>query len=202
MHDPSMSDGPQLQQLSRFRLPKGFRGRSAVVVQLWWIVQALLFKPLPQFCFPLRRGILRLFGARIGKQVRIRPGVVVTYPWKVSIGDHSWIGDNATLYSLGDIIIGANTVVSQHSYLCSADHDYTQPDFPIRSATIVIEDEVWVASHCWVGPGVTIGAGSVVAARSTVITSLPARTICVGSPCRPVRPRLPDERQDVARKRQ
>src|SRR3984957_19993367 len=120
------------QRLDLFRLPANFRGRSGVYVQLWWLVQALLFKPLPQICFPLRRFILRAFGARIGSGVRIRPGVEVTYPWKVSIGENSWIGDNVTLYSLGEINIGHNTVVSQNSYICAADHDYSDIAFAIR----------------------------------------------------------------------
>lgn len=170
-------------------MPADFRGRSAIVVQLWWIVQALLIKPLPQICYPVRRALLRAFGARIGKGVKIRPGVDITYPWRVSIGDYTWVGDRVTLYSLGPITIGANAVISQHSYLCAGDHDYTRSDFPIRSVPIVIEDEVWVASHVWIGPGVTVGLGSVVGARSTVIKSLPRGMVCFGSPCRPVRAR-------------
>src|SRR5579862_3718078 len=110
-----MDRSPGFQRLDLFRLPANFRGRSGVYVQLWWLVQALLFKPLPQICYPLRRSILRAFGARVGNRVRIRPGVQVTFPWKVTIGENSWIGDNVTLYSLGAISIGNNTVVSQNS---------------------------------------------------------------------------------------
>lgn len=179
----------QYQRLDRFSVPPGFRGASAAIVQLWWCVQALT-KPLPQVCYALRRGVLRLFGARIGRGVRIRPGVEITYPWKVVIGDYSWIGDGVTLYSLGPIVIGAHTVVSQHSYLCAADHDCHDERFPLRERPIRIGAQVWLASDVWVGPGVTIGDGSVVGARSSVIGDLPAGMICVGSPCRPVKPRL------------
>lgn len=179
-----------IQQLEAFRLPPGFRGRSAVFVQLWWLVQALFVKPLPQAFFPLRRLLLRTFGAKIGAGVRIRPGVEVTYPWKVVIGDHSWIGDNVTLYSLGPINIGSNTVISQNAYICAADHDYSDRAFAIRARAVTIEDEVWVASDAWVGPGVTIATGAVVGARSTVTKDLPARMICIGNPCRPVKPRI------------
>jgi putative colanic acid biosynthesis acetyltransferase WcaF len=182
-----------IQQLQSFKLPADFRGRSAVFVQLWWIVQALFVKPLPQACFPLRRILLRAFGAKIGTGVRIRPGVEVTYPWKVVIGDHSWIGDNVTLYSLGPISIGANTVISQNAYICAADHDYSDPAFAIRARAVTIEDEVWVASDAWVGPGVRIGTGAVVGARSTVTKDLPARMVCIGNPCRPIKPRVTRE---------
>jgi putative colanic acid biosynthesis acetyltransferase WcaF len=185
-----MDRKPGFQRLELFTLPARFRGRSGVYVQFWWLVQTLFFKPLPQICFPLRRFILRAFGARIGPGVRIRPGVEVTYPWKVSIGENSWIGDNVTLYSLGDISIGDNTVVSQNSYICAADHDYSDPAFAIRARPVIIEDEVWVASDVWVGPGVTIGAGAVIGARSTVMRDQPGAMVCAGSPCKPIKPRV------------
>jgi putative colanic acid biosynthesis acetyltransferase WcaF len=191
-----MSRPFRFQRLDLFTLPAQFRGRSGVYVQFWWLVQALLFKPLPQICYPVRRFILRAFGARIGSGVRIRPGVEVTYPWKVSIGENSWIGDNVTLYSLGEISIGQNTVISQNSYICAADHDYSDPAFAIRSRAVTIADEVWIAGDVWVGPGVTIGAGAVVGARSTVTRDLPPAMVCAGLPCKPIKPRvLPDAGQ-------
>ena len=177
------------QRLDLFKLPAGFRGRNALFVQFWWIVQSLLVKPLPQACYPLRRIILRAFGARIGKKVLIRPGVEITFPWKVSIGDYSWIGDDVTLYSLGPITIGRHTVISQHSYVCAADHDYALESFPIRQRPVHVGNEVWVASHCWIGPDVTLGDGAVIGARSTVTRDMPPGMVCVGSPCKAVRAR-------------
>ena len=184
-----MERKPIYQRLDLFRLPSGFRGRAAVYVQLWWIVQGLLFKPLPQICYPIRRGLLRAFGATIGNGVLIRPGVEVTFPWKLVIGDHSWIGDDVTLYTLGPITIGANTVISQKSYICAADHDYAHVTFPIRERPIRIGDQVWIGGDVWVGPGVTIADGAVIGARSNVINDMPEAMVCVGSPCRPLRHR-------------
>ena len=89
-----MSD-ETVQDLSLFRNPPGFRGRSAVVVQLWWLVQSTLFAWSPQFMFGWRAWLLRRFGAKIGKGVKLRPGVRVTYPWKLTIGDHCWFGERA-----------------------------------------------------------------------------------------------------------
>jgi putative colanic acid biosynthesis acetyltransferase WcaF len=86
-----------IQNLARFRMPPGFRGRSAAAVQLWWLAQSTLFHWSPQFAYGFRRWLLRCFGARVGKGVVIRPSVTITYPWKVSIGDHAWIGDDAVL---------------------------------------------------------------------------------------------------------
>lgn len=178
-----------MQDLSRFRMPSNFRGRSAVAVQLWWLVQATLFRWSPQFAYGLRAWLLRAFGAKVGRGVIIRPTVTVTYPWKVSIGDYAWVGDDAVLYSLGEINIGANAVVSQRSYLCAADHDHTQVDFPIRSRKIVIGAQAWLAADVFVAPGVIIGEGAVIGARSSVFKNMPAGMVCFGYPCRVIKSR-------------
>jgi len=170
-------------------VPPGFRGRPAWIVQLWWVVQALLFRPSPQIFYGWRRFLLRLFGARIGKGVLIRPSATVTYPWKLSIGDWSWVGDNATLYTLGEIAIGDNAVVSQHAYLCTGSHDFTRPSFDIYTNPIRVEAEAWVAAHVFVGPGVTIGRGAVVGACSVVLKDVPPMMVCAGNPLRTLRTR-------------
>ena len=94
------------QELKGYKNPRGFRGRSALAVQLWWFVYSFLFKPSPQIMYAWRRFLLRIFGAKIGAKVIIRPSAQITYPWKVKIGDYSWIGDEVVLYSLGNIEIG------------------------------------------------------------------------------------------------
>ena len=178
-----------IQNLSSFKLPPGFRGRSAVTVQLWWLVQSTFFACSPQFMFAWRRWLLRLFGAQIGNGVLIRPSVKVTYPWKVVIGDYAWIGDDVVLYSLGDIAIGDNAVVSQRSYICAASHDYTKSDFPIFAKKVTIGSESWLATDVFVAPGVFIGKGAVIGARSSVYANMPERMICIGNPCKPIKSR-------------
>lgn len=178
-----------VQDLSAFEMPADFRGRPGWFVQLWWIADALLFRPSPQVLYGWRRALLRLFGASIGKGAVIRPRARITYPWKVSIGEHAWIGDDVTLYSLGPIEIGAHAVVSQRSYLCAADHDYRRRTFPIRARAVRVGAHAWVATDVFVAPGVTIGDAAVVGARSTVLRDLPPGMVCYGYPAVAVRPR-------------
>ena len=130
-----------------------------------------------------------MFGASIGKNVLIRPSVKITYPWKLTIGDSVWIGDEVVLYTLGEIYIDSNAVISQRSYLCAADHDYKDISFPIRSKPIRIGSEVWVATDVFIGPSVSIGFGSVIGARSSVFQDMPTEFLCLGSPCKPIKPR-------------
>lgn len=181
-----------MQELNTFKLPKNFRGRNAFIVQLWWLVQAIFFKNSPQFMYGFRRFLLRIFGAKIGKNVIIRPSVKTTYPWKVSIGDFSWIGDDVVLYSLGDIKIGKNVVISQKSYLCTGSHDYLQSDFPIFAKTINIEDQCWLATDVFVAPGIIIEKGSIIGSRSSVYKNIPPNKVCIGNPAKIIRERKID----------
>jgi len=133
--------------------------------------------------------LLRLFGAKIGKKVIIRPTARITYPWKVTIGDYSWIGDEVVLYSLGDIKIGKNTVISQRSYICTGTHDYNSEDFRIYAEGIDIGSKCWLATDVYIAPGITIEDGVVIGARSSVFSNLEAQKIYVGSPAKSIKKR-------------
>ncbi|HIK08362.1 MAG TPA: colanic acid biosynthesis acetyltransferase WcaF [Trichormus sp. M33_DOE_039] len=166
------------------------RGRPGWYILLWWLVQAIAF-PLTLHSFNgLRCWLLRLFGARVGQGVIIRPTARFTYPWKVAIGDYTWIGDDVVVYSLDEIHIGQHCVISQKSYLCTGSHDIQDPTFGLKIASIIIGNGVWVATDCFVAPGVEIGANAVIGARSSVFATMPSGQVCWGSPCRPQYPRV------------
>ena len=180
----------EFQDLRKFRVPAGFRGRSAPVVLLWQIAQSTLFGLSPQPLYWWRRELLRVFGARIGQKVQLRPTARITYPWKVTIGDYSWVGDHVEIYSLDRIVIGAHCVVSQRSYLCTGSHNMKDLSFAYITAPIVIEDQVWIGSDVFVAPGVIIGRGAVVGARITVFENIPSAMVAFGEPASVKRNRL------------
>ncbi|MBU2949618.1 putative colanic acid biosynthesis acetyltransferase [Tamlana agarivorans] len=184
-----MSDIRKFQDLNLYHNPKDFRGKSKLIVQLWWICYALFFKTSPQVLYGWRRFLLRAFGAEIGKNVIVRPSAEITYPWKVKIGDNSWIGDQVVLYSLGEIIIGSNTVISQRSYICTGTHNYKKMEFPILAKKIIIEDECWLATDVFVAPGTKINKGVVVGARSSVFKDLEPYSVFAGSPVKLIKKR-------------
>lgn len=126
--------------------------------------------------------------------VLVRQTARVTYPWNVAFGDHSWIGDQAEIYSVAPISIGANSVISQRSYVCAGTHDPMLMDFPTIGKRVEIGDEVWVAADCFIGPGVRIGRGAIVAARSTVTTDVREATIVAGNPAEFKGKRMPSRR--------
>jgi len=177
------------QNLNQYKTPKGFRGKSKITVQLWWLVQSTVFRLSPQFLYGWRRFLLRAFGAEIGKGVIIRPTVQITYPWKISIGDYSWIGDDVVLYSLGEIQIGSNTVISQRSYICTGSHYYNSEGFDIYAKKITVGDKCWLATDVYVAPNVTIGNFTVIGARSSVFKDLPSNKVSKGNPAKPFKDR-------------
>ena len=140
------------QNLKTFTVPKDFRGKSKVIVQLWWVIEKTLFAWSPQFLYSWRRFLLRLFGAKIGKGVLIRPTVRVTYPWKVSIDDYTWVGEDCILYSLGNITIGSHVAIAHGVYFNTGLHDYTSESFDIGAKPVVIEDQSWITNDVYIAP--------------------------------------------------
>jgi putative colanic acid biosynthesis acetyltransferase WcaF len=161
------------------------RGRPGWYVLVWWLVQAIVFPLTPHPFNQIRCRVLRWFGATIGKGVLIRPTARFTYPWKVDIGDFSWVGDDVVFYSLARIRIGSHCVISQKTYLCTGNHDIRDPAFGLKTASIEVGNGVWIATDCFVAPGVQIGANAVIGARSSVFSSMPEQQVCWGTPCRP-----------------
>lgn len=158
-------------------------GRSKWIVILWWFLQGILF-PLSLHNFNgFRVWLLRLFGAKIGRGVVIRPSARFIYPWKVAIDDFSWIGDDVVFYSVDKIKIGCHCVISQKSYLCTGSHDIKDSAFGLIAAPISIGNGVWVASDCFIAPGIAIGANTVIGARSSVFHHISEGKVAWGTPC-------------------
>ena len=183
---------PAFADLSKYHQPGYESGGSKLAMMVWWLVQAIAFPLTLHTSHGIRCWLLRLFGAKIGQHVVIRPTARFTYPWNIEIGDYSWIGDDAVLYSLAPIKIGRHCVVSQESYLCTGSHDISDPRFGLVTDELIIENGAWVATDCFVGPGVRIGANAVIGARSSVFHDMPPGQICFGTPCKAVKPRPMD----------
>ena len=182
-------DAESLVDLRRYDQSWFDKGKPSWFILLWWLVQGIIFPLTPHHFNGIRRTLLRLFGAKIGTGVIIRPTARFTYPWKVEIGDYSWIGDDVIFYSLDRIDIGKHCIISQKTYLCTGTHNPHDPAFGLITANITIGNGVWVAADCFIGPGVEIGSNALIGARSSVFENMPATFICMGTPCRPRYPR-------------
>ena len=113
---------------------------------LWECVQLPFYPLRPRRLSWMRVALLRMFGAKIGRNVLICGGVRVHVPWNLELGDYAAIGDKVEIYNLAPIRIGAHTTVSQHTYLCASSHDYTRSDFPLYSLPITVGAQAWIAA--------------------------------------------------------
>ncbi len=177
-----MSGTRSARSLAAGRGDRYDKGRGFTMQVLWVAVSTLVFT---QVWCPngLRCAILRWFGAQIGKGVLIRHRVTVQWPWKLSVGDNSWIGTGSELLNLDDIVIGSDVCISQHVFLCAGSHDRSSPTFEFDNGPIVIKDGAWVCARSTVLRGVTIGANSVVGATSLVYRDIPPD--CIVQPAQP-----------------
>jgi putative colanic acid biosynthesis acetyltransferase WcaF len=135
---------------------------SGLITSRWWCPNRI------------RVAILRAFGARIGDGVVVRHRVRLHWPWKLTIGDNSWIGENAYILNLEPVRIGSDVCVSQEVFLCTGSHDAASPSFEYDNGPIVIEDGAWVCARATVLRGTTIGAGAIVGATALVTRDVPA----------------------------
>jgi len=169
------------------------RGRSRFVEVAWYFTRRVFFTTSFPWPSSAKAAILRAFGARVGRGVVLKPSVAIHFPWKLTLGDHVWIGEKAWILNFEPVSIGSHACVSQDAFLCAGNHDYRTTDFRYRNAPISIGEGAWVGARSFVAPGVKIGRECIVSAGSVVTTNLPEGMVCSGSPCAPVKPRWKTE---------
>jgi len=163
---------------------------------IWNICYWLLFRPFGLSVFKAWRNfVLRVFGAKVGVAANIYASVKIWAPWNLEIGTYSCLGREVDCYNQGKITIGANTTISQKTYLCSSSHDITSSKNPLILQPIVIEDQVWIAADAFLGMGVTIGEGAVVGARACVFKDVEPWTVVGGNPAKFIKKRIINELQ-------
>lgn len=168
-----------------------FTTRELVLRTAWSLVQATLFRWSPRTWHGFRARLLCLFGADIPEpaQVVIFPTAIVVLPWKLSLAPRSMVGPGVVIYNLAQITLERGANISQRAHLCAGSHDYLKWSMPLVARPIRIGANAWLGADVFVGPGVSIGELAVIGARSVVVKDQPARMVCAGHPCRPLKPR-------------
>lgn len=175
--------------LDRFSNDWYDRGAPRLKEILWRVISFLWFQghlPLPS---AWRVFWLRQFGAKVGRGVVIRSKVMISMPWRLTLGDHVWIGEEAFILTLAEVSIGSHTCVSQRAFLCTGGHDVRSPDFKLTTKPIRIGEQAWVGAQAFVGGGVEIGDGTVIGAGSVVMKSVPGGVIVGGNPAQVLKKR-------------
>lgn len=156
----------------------------------FWYLCNILFFLNPLFPFSgVKSSLLRWFGAKVGKGVIIKPSVNIKYPWRLTIGDHCWIGEKVWIDNLADITLGDNVCLSQGAMLLTGNHNYKQPAFDLMIGEIHLKDGSWIGAQSTVCPGVTVGSHAILSVGSVATYELEAYSIYAGVPCKKVRDR-------------
>ena len=137
----------------------------------------------------LRVRLLRFFGAQIADGVVIKPGVRVKYPWRLTVGEDCWLGEDCWIDNLTSVELRNDVCISQGAYLCTGNHDWSDPHFGLMVEGILLNDGAWVGAKAMLAPGVELGECSVAAAGSIVNKSIPAFEVHAGNPAQFVRRR-------------
>jgi putative colanic acid biosynthesis acetyltransferase WcaF len=166
------------------------RGRNRLIEALWIFCGAPVLASRVMIWSGVRVFLLRLFGARIGVDVYIKPGVRVKFPWYLSIGDHCWIGEDVWVDNLAPVSIASHVCVSQGAYLCTGNHDWSMPNMRLFSRPIRLETGSWVGARSVVCPGVTVAEGAVLSVGSVATKDLAQFGIYTGNPAVFVRQRI------------
>lgn len=179
---------PRTQLSKKFDTKEFVIGASLFKQVLWYFISCLFFRSGLMPSSTILVWILKIFGAKIGKDVRVKPYVYIKYPWKLSIGDYSWIAE-CFIENLDYVTIGKNCCISQKAMLMTGNHNYKKTSFDLITKPIILEDGVWIGANASVCPGVICKSHSVLAIGAIATKNLEAYSICQGSPAVKVRDR-------------
>lgn len=161
--------------------------KEKIRMAIWFFVEMVFFRPSLHKMNRYRCALLRLFGAKVGRNTFIHAKAKIWFPWNLCIGSNSGIGFDALIYNLDKVEIGDFATISQRCHLVTGSHDYKRKDFALVTKPIVIKSGVFVGADAYIGLGVTVNEMSVIAARSVVVKDMPEFTVCGGHPCKPIK---------------
>jgi len=171
------------QRLDLYRTPPAWHPGAPLLVQIFWFccgAPLLSARWLPGSAW--RVSLLRLFGARIGSACRLKPGLRVKFPWRLTLGQACWLAEDAWIDNLAQVNLGDRVCLSQGAYLCTGNHNFRSAGFELRLGPIQIESDAWIAARAVLAPGTYVKSGAVVALGSVVSGTIPAAAIVRGNP--------------------
>jgi putative colanic acid biosynthesis acetyltransferase WcaF len=155
----------------------------------WNLCWAIFYKMSPRPLHSWRAFLLRLFGAKMGKDCHFYPKSKVWAPWNLICADQVTAGDGAEIYNPAPVTLGSHAILSQEAYVCAATHDYDDPAFPLIAYAMNIGAYAWICARASVAPGVNVGEGAVLGLGSVATRSLEAWTVYAGVPAIKVKDR-------------
>lgn len=165
------------------------RGASSLKLLIWYFISVMFIRSGIIPFSSVIVWIVKLFGAKIGKDVRIKPGIYIHYPWKLTLGNHSWLAE-CRIENLAEVSIGNNVCVSQQAMLLTGNHNYKSVGFDLITKPIILEDGAWIGANATVCPGITVKSHAVLTVGSVATKDLEAYSIYQGNPAVKVKDRV------------
>ncbi|WP_298707956.1 WcaF family extracellular polysaccharide biosynthesis acetyltransferase [Chitinophaga sp.] len=156
----------------------------------WYFVNYWIFNSSLPWPYGLKVKLLRMFGAKVGNGLVIKTKVRIKNPWRLTLGDNVWIGEDVWIDNLEDVSVGSNACISQGALLLTGNHDYTATDFPYRLGRIDVEEGAWGGAKSVVCPGVRLGSHAILTVNSVATRSIAPWEIHSGNPAAYVRDRV------------
>lgn len=149
---------------------------------LWHYTNIVFFKSGWFPFYGIKVFLLKLFGAKIGRGVLIKPFVNIKYPWYLTIGNYVWIGENVWIDNLAEVTVGDNVCISQGALLLTGSHNYKMPSFDLIVKPITLKDSVWICAKAIICGGVICHANSIITAGSVITNDCDENGIYKGNP--------------------
>lgn len=156
---------------------------------IWYTVSVIFFESSLFPIYGLKNGVLKLFGAKMGSGLVIKPKVYIKYPWLLEIGNDVWIGEGVRIDNLALVKMGSNVCVSQNAFLLTGNHNYRSAAFELMTGPITIEDEVWVGASSVICPNTVLSKGTIITVGSVVSGTTSANRVYRGNPAIDIKPR-------------
>jgi putative colanic acid biosynthesis acetyltransferase WcaF len=147
---------------------RNFTNRYNFFALSWFVINNLIFNS----CFPfnsIKVFLLKIFGAKIGKNVLLGTNIYIKYPQNFIVGNNVWIGNFTIFDNVSKILIEDNVCISQFTVLVASNRNFKNDQFTIIEASILIKSNSWISSCCRIGPNTCIQENSFIKFGSVIV---------------------------------
>ena len=148
------------------------------------------FNAISPVDYAAKEAALRNLLGHCGDNPRVNQPFYCDYGINISVGNNFFANFGLTILDEAPVSFGDNVFIGPGCGFYTPCHP---TDIEARNAMvqwaepITVGNNVWIGGNCTILPGVTIGDGCTIGAGSVVVSDIPAGTVAVGNPCRPVK---------------
>lgn len=176
-----MTDSKLTTNLASFSNKDFNIGAGFIKQVLWFATNCIFFKSANPINIS-KVWLLKIFGAKVGNGLVIKPRTNIKYPWKLKIGDNCWIGEAVWIDNLDEVVLENNVCISQGALLLTGNHNFKKQTFDLVTKPIHIKDGAWIGAKAVVTQGVVVGSHAVLSVLSVASKNLNDYGVYKGNP--------------------